>query len=214
MSAAAGTIAGMADAVVGEDGVARCPWAGGPGMMRDYHDQEWGLPVTGDPAVFERLTLEAFQSGLSWATILRKRDRFREVFDGFVPALVAAYDDQKVAALLADPGIVRNRLKIAATLVNARAVLDLQAAGGSLQQLVAEHRPVDPVVPTTTDQVPAVSPESTALSKDLKRRGFTFVGPVTMEALMQALGVVDGHLVGCHRRGCAEPAREGRAAPP
>lgn len=190
----------MPGPVTGEDGIARCPWAGGPGPMRDYHDTEWGVPVSGESAVFERLTLEAFQSGLSWSTILAKRPAFREVFDGFDVDRIAAYDDTKRAALMADARIVRNRLKVDATIVNARATIALRDDGG-LEQLVLAHRPEAAPAPLTTDDQVASSPESLALSKALKKRGFTFVGPTTMYALMEALGIVDTHLAGCHRRG-------------
>ena len=186
--------------MTGEDGVARCPWAGGPGPMRDYHDNEWGVPVSGESAVFERLTLEAFQSGLSWSTILAKRPAFREVFDSFDADRIAEYDDAKRAALMADARIVRNRLKVDATIVNARATIALRDKGG-LEQLVLDHRPEPGPAPLTTDDQVASSPESLALSKALKKQGFTFVGPTTMYALMEALGVVDTHLAGCHRRG-------------
>ena len=186
--------------VTGEDGVARCPWAGsGPGPYRDYHDTEWGRPVYGEAAVFERLTLEAFQSGLSWSTILAKREAFRTAFDGFDPAAVAAYGDAKVAALLADAGIVRNRRKIEAAVTNARATCAL--ADTTLEDLVRSFRPGHPTAPESLADVPATTPESTALSRELKRRGFVFVGPTTLYALMQAIGIVDDHLVGCHRRG-------------
>ena len=192
----------MPGPVIGEDGVARCPWAGGPGPMRNYHDTEWGVPVSGESAVFERLTLEAFQSGLSWSTILAKRPAFREVFDGFDVDRIAEYDDAKRAALMADARIVRNRLKVDATIVNARATIGLRDDGG-LEQLVLAHRP-DPVPePLTTEDLVGSSAESLALSKALKKRGFTFVGPTTMYALMEALGIVDTHLLGCHRRGSA-----------
>jgi DNA-3-methyladenine glycosylase I len=167
--------------------------------MRDYHDTEWGVPVSGESAVFERLTLEAFQSGLSWATILAKRPAFREVFDGFDVDRIAAYDDAKRAALMADARIVRNRLKVDATIVNARATIALRDDGG-LEQLVLAHRPEIAPAPFTTEDQVASSPESLALSKALKKRGFTFVGPTTMYALMEALGIVDTHLMGCHRR--------------
>lgn len=190
----------MPGPVTGEDGIARCTWAGGPGMMRDYHDTEWGVPVRGESAVFERLTLEAFQSGLSWSTILTKRPAFREVFDGFDVEAVAAYDEAKRDALMADARIVRNRLKVDATITNARATIALREHGG-LERLVAEHRPERQPAPRTTEELAGSSPESLALSKALKKRGFTFVGPTTMYALMEALGIVDTHLVGCHRRG-------------
>lgn len=180
---------------LGEDGVARCPWAGGPGPMRDYHDTEWGNPVSGESAYLERLTLEAFQSGLSWSTILAKRPAFRDAFAGFDAEAVAAYDAADVERLMADARIVRNRRKIEATLVNARATVDLRGDGG-LEQLVLGVAPDHPPAPTAT-----TSPESVALSKELKRRGFAFVGPTTMFALMQAVGIFDPHLPGCHRSG-------------
>ena len=189
--------------VVGEDGVARCPWASTPGPDQDYHDTEWGMPVSGESAFFERVTLEAFQSGLSWSTILAKREGFRRAFDGFDAERIAAYDDAKVAALMADAGIVRNRRKIEATVTNARALLGLEDT--TLESLVRSFRPAVPPAPRTTADVPAVTPESTALGKELKRRGFVFVGPTTLYALMQAIGIVDDHLVGCHRRGAGAP---------
>lgn len=171
--------------------------------MRDYHDQEWGRAIEGDAAWFERLTLEAFQSGLSWATILRKRPAFRAAFDGFEPARVAAYDDADVARLMADAGIVRNRAKVLAAITNASATVGLVEVdgAGALERLVRSHAPGTAPSPADTAQVQTTSPESLALSKELKRRGFTFVGPTTMFALMEATGVFDPHLVGCHRRG-------------
>jgi DNA-3-methyladenine glycosylase I len=189
----------MSGPVLGEDGLARCPWGARPGPMQDYHDREWGRPVDGEAALFERLTLEAFQSGLAWSTILAKRPAFREVFDGFDPDAVAAYDDRDVARLLAEPRIVRNRAKVLATLTNARAVVALRADGG-LAAFVAGYAPATSPAPLTTADVPATSPESTALSKDLKRRGLAFVGPTTTHALMAATGLVNTHLVGCHAR--------------
>ena len=189
--------------VLGEDGVLRCPWAGGPGEMRDYHDTEWGAPIVGDAAWFERLTLEAFQSGLSWATILRKRPAFRAAFDGFDPDAVAAYDDGDVSRLMADAGIVRNRAKVLAAITNAGATVALREADGpdALERLVRAHAPEHPPAPTHVGEQQTTSPESVALSRALKKRGFTFVGPTTMFALMEATGVFDPHLVGCHRRG-------------
>ena len=187
--------------VLGDDGVPRCPWAGAaPSTMRDYHDAEWGRPVHGESAHLERLTLEAFQSGLSWATILAKRPAFREVFDGFDAERVASYDDRDVERLMADARIVRNRRKIEAALVNAAATVALRADGG-LEALVRSHAPAAPPAPATTAEQQTTSAESLALSKELKRRGFVFVGPTTMFALMEAIGVFDPHLVGCHRRG-------------
>ncbi len=190
----------MPGPVIGEDGRARCTWAGGPGMMRDYHDTEWGVAVSGESALFERLTLEAFQSGLSWSTILTKRPAFREVFDGFDVDAIAAYDEAKRASLLADARIVRNRLKIDATITNARATIALRDGDG-LEKLIRDHAPEQQPAPRTSEELVPSSPESLALSKALKKRGFTFVGPTTMYALMEALGIVDTHLVDCHRRG-------------
>ena len=186
--------------VTGEDGVDRCPWAGGPGVMRDYHDREWGNRVQGEAAYLERLTLEAFQSGLSWSTILNKREAFREVFAAFDADRIAAYDDEDAARLMADPRIVRNRLKIAAAITNARATVALREQEG-LEALVLSFSPDQPPAPATTEEMTTTSPESKALSKELKRRGFAFVGPTTMFALMEAVGIVDTHLVTSHRRG-------------
>ena len=188
----------MAGPVIGEDGIARCPWA--IGENRPYHDEEWGRPVRGEAAVFERLTLEAFQSGLSWLIILRKRPAFREVFGGFHLETVAAYDDARLAALMEDASIVRNRQKIEAARTNARAAVALRERGG-LEDFVWSFRPDETPAPVTTEQLPTTSPESLALSKALKKAGFTFVGPTTMHALMEAIGIIDTHLVGCHRRG-------------
>ena len=185
------------EAVQGEDGVARCPWAGGPGPMRDYHDTEWGVPVSGESAYFERLTLEAFQSGLSWSTILAKRPAFRRAFCDFDAAQVAAFTDEDHARLMQDAGIVRNRLKISATITNARATVALREAEG-LEELIRAHAPDGP-----TDHNATTSTASLALSKTLKKRGFVFVGPTTMYALMQALGIFDPHLPGCFRAGAA-----------
>ncbi len=186
--------------VTGDDGIDRCPWAGGPGVMRDYHDHEWGSRVHGEAAYLERLTLEAFQSGLSWSTILNKREAFREVFAGFDADAVAKYDEDDAARLMDDPRIVRNRLKIAAAITNARATVALREQEG-LEALVLSFRPEQPPAPATTEEMGTTSPESKALSKELKKRGFAFVGPTTMFALMEAIGVFDPHLVGCHRRG-------------
>ncbi len=188
--------------VTGEDGLARCPWGAGPGMMRDYHDTEWGTRVHGEAAYFERLSLEAFQSGLSWSTILTKRPAFRTAFAGFDPERVAGFDDADVARLMADAAIVRNRRKVEATISNAAATLALRDSDvGGLEELVTTFAPGGDPEPAYAEQVQAVSPASTALSKELKRRGFTFVGPTTMQALMEALGLFDPHLTGCHRRG-------------
>ena len=186
--------------VVGPDGLARPAWAASDPLLREYYDTEWGMPVRDERGMFERLSLEAFQSGLSWATILRKRPAFRAAFDGFDPDAVARYTDEDVARLLADPGIVRNRAKVRATVTNARATVALRPDGG-LAPLVWSFRPDVTPAPRTPAEVPTTSPESAALAKELRRRGFVFVGPTTMHALMEAVGVVDTHLVGSHRRG-------------
>jgi DNA-3-methyladenine glycosylase I len=188
--------------VVGEDGLPRPTWAASDPLLREYYDTEWGMPVRDERGVFERLSLEAFQSGLSWATILRKRPAFRAAFDGFDPELVARYDDGDVERLLGDAGIVRNRAKVLATIRNARATLDLREdPDGDLAAFVWSFRPVETPRPRTPAELPTTSPESIALSRALKRHGFTFVGPTTMFALMEAVGIVDTHLVGSHRRG-------------
>ena len=188
----------MAGPVVGEDGLARCPWGVGDAVMRAYHDDEWGRPVAGESAHFERLTLEAFQSGLSWRTILLKRPAFRAAFDHFDADRIAAYDDADVDRLMNDAGIVRNRAKVNAAVTNARATVALRDHGG-LVALIEEHRPQAWTPPRTTEELQPRTAESLALSKALKKRGFAFVGPTTMQALMEAIGLVDDHLVGCHR---------------
>jgi DNA-3-methyladenine glycosylase I len=183
--------------VVGDDGLARCPWGASTPDYVAYHDEEWGRPVRGDRLLYERLTLEAFQSGLSWITILRKREAFRTAFAGFDPAAVAAYDERDVERLLGDTGIVRNRAKIEAAVANARQVVDLD---GGLTELLWSFAPGPRPAPETLADVPAVTPESTAMAKELRRRGFRFVGPTTAYALMQATGMVDDHLAGCFVR--------------
>lgn len=188
------------DLVVGADGLARPTWAATDPLLRDYYDTEWGMPVRDERGVFERLSLEAFQSGLSWATILRKRENFRAAFAGFDPEAVAAFTDADRERLLADAGIVRNRAKIDATITNARATLALRAEGG-LADFVWSFRPAATPEPRGHADLPTSSAESKALSKALKTRGFAFVGPTTMFALMEAIGIVDTHLVGSHRRG-------------
>ncbi|PYY36137.1 DNA-3-methyladenine glycosylase I [Curtobacterium sp. MCJR17_055] len=188
------------DLVTGEDGRARPLWASVDPMLREYYDTEWGMPVRDERGVFERLSLEAFQSGLSWRTILAKRPAFRAAFADFDPDVVAGFGEDDVARLLGDAGIVRNRAKIAATITNAGATIALRADGG-LADFVWSFRPADTPRPRTVAEVPTTSPESTALSKALRKRGFAFVGPTTMHALMEALGIVDTHLVGSHRRG-------------
>ena len=165
--------------------------------MIEYHDHEWGREVRGEAALFERMCLEAFQSGLSWLIILRKRERFREVFAQFDPHTVAAFDDQDVERLLTDAGIVRNRLKITAAVANARAVLDLD---GGLSDLLWSFAPAPASAPVSPADVPAITAESTAMARELKSRGFRFVGPTTAYALMQATGMVNDHLAGCVAR--------------
>jgi DNA-3-methyladenine glycosylase I len=190
----------MSDTVIGDDGLARPAWAADDPLMREYYDTEWGMPVRDEQGLYERISLEAFQAGLSWATILRKRPAFREAFHGFDPDVVAAYTDRDVDRLLGDRGIVRNRRKIEATITNARATVALRADGG-LVELVWSFQPAQTPAPRTLGDVPTTSPESVALSKELRRRGFAFVGPTTMFALMEAVGVIDTHLVDSHRRG-------------
>jgi DNA-3-methyladenine glycosylase I len=189
----------VSTAVTGDDGVLRCPW-GDAAVMRDYHDTEWGVPVAGESALFERLCLEGFQAGLSWLTILNKRARYREVFHGFDVDRVAAMTDADVERLMGDPGIVRNRAKIEAARRNARATIELRTDSG-LEKFVEGFAPPVTPAPTSTAELPGSSPESLALSKALKKRGFGFVGPTTMFALMEATGIVDTHLTGCFRRG-------------
>lgn len=181
---------------IGEDGLARCPWGNSDPLYVGYHDEEWGKPVRGEDELYERICLEAFQSGLAWITILRKREAFRAAFAGFKIDEVAAFDDADVARLLADEGIVRNRAKVNASIANARAA---RALGGGLTELIWSHAPkARRKAPASTLDVPAVTPESTALAKALKKNGFVFVGPTTAYALMQACGLVDDHLAKCH----------------
>ena len=186
--------------IAAPDGGLRCPWALSAAEYLDYHDHEWGRPAHGDDPLFERLTLEAFQSGLSWLTILRKREAFRAAFEGFSIETVAAYGRADTERLLADPGIVRNRAKVAAAITNARAALQIP---GGLDALLWSFAPDGSSRPTprTLRDVSAVSPESAALAKELKRRGFVFVGATTMYATMQSTGMVDDHLAGCIARG-------------
>ena len=186
--------------VTGADGLMRPAWAATDPLLQAYYDTEWGMPVRDERGMFERISLEAFQSGLSWATILRKRPGFRAAFADFDPDAVAAFDDADVDRLLGDPGIVRNRRKIVATIGNARATVDLRDTGG-LVDLVWSFRPDTTPAPTSYAEVPTSSAESLALSRELRRRGFTFVGPTTMFALMEAVGIVDTHLLDSHRRG-------------
>ena len=186
--------------VIGDDGLARPAWASVDPLMREYYDAEWGVPVTDEHGVYERISLEAFQAGLSWATILRKRPAFRTAFDDFQPDTVAEYTGRDVERLLANAGIVRNRQKIEATITNARATIRLRDQVG-LAELVWSFKPKTTPQPRTVAEIPTASAESLALSKELRRRGFVFVGPTTMFALMEAIGIVDTHLLDSHRRG-------------
>lgn len=191
------------EALAGTDGALRCPWALSTEDYVSYHDEEWGRPVHGDDALFERLSLEAFQSGLSWITILRRRPTFRLAFADFRIEKVAAFTEADRERLLADPGIIRNRAKVDATLANARVLAGWSE--GELDELIWSHAP-DPAgrpVPKVLGDVAPVTPESTALSKALKKRGLRFVGPTTAYALMQACGLVDDHLEACVSRGAA-----------
>jgi DNA-3-methyladenine glycosylase I len=184
-------------AVAGPDGRLRCPWGLSAPEYVPYHDQEWGRPVRSDIAIFERLCLEGFQSGLSWLTILRKRENFRAAFAGFDPAAVAAFGDDDVARLMADAGIVRNRAKVNAVITNARAMLDLP---DGLTDLVWKYAGEPASAPRTLADVPSATPASKALSAELRRHGFTFTGPVTAYATMQSCGIVNDHLAACFCR--------------
>jgi DNA-3-methyladenine glycosylase I len=195
---------------VGPDGLARCAWAGSAPEYVAYHDEEWGVPVHGETPLYERITLEAFQSGLAWITILRKRPAFRSAFAEFDPERVAAFDEHDRARLLADAGIVRNVRKVDAAITNARAVLELRAEGG-LDAYIWSFAPDTHTPPATPADLRATSPESTALAAGLRRHGFVFVGPTTAYAAMQACGLVDDHLAGCHCAG--RPVVREAAAP-
>jgi DNA-3-methyladenine glycosylase I len=181
--------------------VTRCDWSGEDPLMLAHHDEEWGVPSHDDVHLFELLTLEGAQAGLSWSTILHKREGYRSAFAGFDPERVAAFSARDVTRLLSDPGIVRNRLKVESTIANARAVLRAQEELGSFAALLWSHVGGEPIVGSwrTTGEIPAQTPESKALSTDLKRRGFRFVGPTICYALMQSAGLVDDHVVGCFR---------------
>jgi DNA-3-methyladenine glycosylase I len=192
----------------GSDGRPRCWWGASTPDYERYHDEEWGRPVRDDRGIYERLVLEGFQSGLSWLTILRKRDNFRAAFAGFDIEAVAAFGARDVKRLLADAGIVRHRGKIEAAIQNAKAAAEMHANGESLADLVWSHAPSGRRrAPRSLDDLPAITPESTALSKELKRRGYRFVGPTTAYAAMQACGVVNDHLAGCAVRAEVEAER-------
>ena len=204
----------MSGLVRGDDGVRRCGWGVSTSDYVAYHDQEWGRPVVDDDRLFEKLCLEGFQSGLSWLTILRKRENFRRAFADFRIAEVARFDGDDVARLLGDASIIRHRGKIEAAIGNAVAALDVQQELGSLAALLWSFEPRGRrTAPKSYADVPATSPESTAMSKELKRRGFRFVGPTTAYALMQATGMVNDHLVGCSARAATGAAREALTRP-
>ncbi|MEK6326516.1 MAG: DNA-3-methyladenine glycosylase I [Actinomycetota bacterium] len=196
----------------GADGRPRCWWATGPPEYVGYHDGEWGRPVLEDRALYERLCLEAFQSGLSWLTILRKRESFRAAFAAFEISRVAAFGEADLKRLLADEGIVRNRAKVEATIENARATLRLRAAGGSLRELIWSFRRQQEATPRSRSDLSSKTAESAGMARELKRRGFRFVGPTTAYALMQACGLVNDHLKGCAVRDEVEEEREAALA--
>jgi DNA-3-methyladenine glycosylase I len=180
----------------------RCFWAGDDVLMVAYHDEEWGVPVYDDRELFERLLLEGFQAGLSWRTILHKREHFRRAFDGFDPVRIAGYDEVKIQSLLADAGIVRNRLKVRGAVQNAQAYLRLVEQSGSFSSWLwafVEHKVQYPAIPLTRETIPSLSPAAEAMSKALKKAGFTFVGPTICYAFMQSVGMVDDHLLGCFK---------------
>ena len=196
------------DLVFDPDGTGYCSWALSSPELREYHDNEWGLPVTDDNGLFERICLEAFQCGLSWLTVLRKREAFRRGFANFEIEVVARFDDKDVTRLLADPGIVRNRGKIVASIENARRALETIEECGSLAQLIWQFAPATANAPRSYAEIAAVTPESEALARELKRRGFRFLGPTTVCALMQACGLINAHFSGCHARARGETALE------
>lgn len=189
-----------------DDGLVRPTWASHDELLRSYYDTEWGLPIHDEAGVFERLVLEGFQAGLSWRTVLAKREAFREAFEGFIPDRVAAFTTDDVDRLVSTPGIIRNRRKIEAAISNARATVAMRASGYSshgpahLGELVWSYRPTRDPLPRSQGEVPTQLPESVSLAKDLKARGFRFVGPTTMLALMAAIGIVNTDIVGTHRR--------------
>src|SRR5689334_16093958 len=202
----------MAGALLHTDGLHRCPWPGkDDAFYVAYHDKEWGVPEYDDRALFEKLLLDGFQAGLSWITILRKRDNFRKAFDGFEPAKIARYTPKKIEKLMGDAGIVRNRMKIEGSVLSARAYLDAMEKGPGFSNLLWDFVDGAPKQnrPKTTGQIPTASPESKAMSKELVKRGFKFVGPTIVYAFMQATGMVNDHLASCHRcEACAKMAKK------
>jgi DNA-3-methyladenine glycosylase I len=206
----------MTSALLHPDGLHRCPWPGtSDALYIAYHDEEWGVPEYDDRALFEKLVLDGFQAGLSWITILRKRDNFRRAFDGFDPVKIARYDARKKARLMQDAGIVRNRLKIEGAVLSARAWLDAMEKGPGFSALLWDFLDGEPKVNTfrSTRQVPAETPLSRAMSKELSSRGFKFVGPTIVYAFMQAVGMVNDHLVQCHRHEACRNAAPPQRAP-
>jgi DNA-3-methyladenine glycosylase I len=199
--------------VLGEDGVARCSWADSAPEYRAYHDSEWGFPVADDRRLFEKLSLEGFQAGLSWLTILRKRDAFRHAFAGFDFARVASFGEGDVARMLDDTGIVRHRGKIEAVINNAQRAVELVVEEGSLARFVWSFEPESNSPELNQAALLSVTAESRALAREFKRRGWRFVGPTTVYAFMQAMGLVNDHLTGCHARATAQAAREAFARP-
>lgn len=185
--------------LIGTDGVSRCPWVGSSPDYMAYHDQEWGVPIHGEQELYERLILEAFQSGLSWITILRKREAFRHAFKQFDPDQVALFTENEIELLMQDVSIVRNRMKINAAINNAKATIALREKGG-LDALVWSHQPEAKPAPAFIHEIPATSAESIALAKSLKKEGFVFIGPTTAYAMMQAIGMVNDHLADCVAR--------------
>ena len=187
--------------------IARRCWGDGDPLFERYHDEEWGFPVLDERGLFEKLCLEAFQAGLSWRTVLTKRDAFRDAFENFDPDAVARFGDDELQRLLGDSNIIRNRAKIEATLANARATVALRPTGEPLDAVIRTHAPAPQDPPATWADVPSTTPETKALARELKRQGFRFVGPTTLYALMQACGLVDDHLAGCPARPAVESAR-------
>lgn len=195
----------MNELVIGDDDISRCWWGSEPEIYRTYHDEEWGRPCTDDHRLFEKVCLEGFQAGLSWLTILRKRENFRAAFAAFDPGVVAEFDEADVARLLDDRGIVRHAGKIRSTINNAARATELISEHGSLSRYFWSWADIDDPVPT---EIPPTTPASTDLSRDLKKRGWSFVGPTTVYAFMQAMGLVNDHLSGCHvREPCATARR-------
>lgn len=199
----------MRAAIKHADGLERCPWCGTEPIYVAYHDTEWGVPERDDRALFEKLLLDGFQAGLSWITILRKRDNFRRAFDGFEPSLIARYDRRKKAALMKDAGIIRNKAKIEGAVLSARAYLDIMEKGAGFSNYLWDFVDGEPVVNRfkTIKQIPAETEISRKISKDLKARGFKFCGPTIVYAFMQAVGMVNDHLVTCHRHGAVARVR-------